>query len=213
MVAKAELSDPALFEIQAEEALKLDQKYLYWKYQLDQAEIIADADSSEHQRRLTRLEQRSPARSGTASGRPYTADFKKKMVRELQNKPNVPLQQLTQRFKTNFSSMQQQLAMSTKTLETKKKELQKRNERSVDLETRGEELKQLQQIANDMNAKLESLDIEKQVPAQIRQVQEAVPTKNINTTQHYAIAILGGSGRLRPDLLGYRVHGIPQSQA
>ena len=43
-----------------------------------------------------------------------------------------------------------------------------------------------------MSAKLESLDIEKQVPAQIRQVQPAVPTKNINTTQHYAIAILGG---------------------
>ena len=51
LVAKAELSDPALFEIQAEEALKMDQKYLYWKYQLDQAEIIAASDPSERQRR------------------------------------------------------------------------------------------------------------------------------------------------------------------
>ena len=40
----------------------------------------------------------------------YKADFKKTFVRDLQNKPNVPLQQLTGRFKTNAGSMQQQLA-------------------------------------------------------------------------------------------------------
>ena len=36
------------------------------------------------------------------------------------------------------------------------KEVLKRNEKSVDLETRGDELKQLQQIAKDMNLKLEN---------------------------------------------------------
>jgi succinoglycan biosynthesis transport protein ExoP len=191
-VAKAELSDPALFDIQAEEALKQDEKYRYWKYQADQAEIMAaqtPASSKGGSRGSSYDRQLIQARRQLEQ---YSIDFKKKMIRDLQNKPNVPLQQLTQRFKTNLASMQQQLALSTKTLDTKRKELQKRNERSVDLETRGEELKQLQQIANDMSAKLESLDIEQQVPAQIRQVQEAVPTKNINTTEHYAIAILGG---------------------
>jgi capsular exopolysaccharide synthesis family protein len=191
VVAKGELSDPALFDIQAEEALKADQKYLYWKYQLDQAEIIATQTppSAKGATRGTSTDrQLALARRQVDQ---YSTDFKKKFVRDLQNKPNVPLQQLTQRFKTNFGSMQQQLAMNTKTLEAKKSELKKRNERSVDLETRGEELKQLQLIANDMNSKLESLDIEKQVPAQIRQVQPAQVTKNINTTQHYAIAILG----------------------
>jgi|tagenome__1003787_1003787.scaffolds.fasta_scaffold20882616_1 hypothetical protein len=54
------------------------------------------------------------------------------------------------------------------------KNIGKRNERSVDLETRGEELKQLQQIANDMSFKLEQLDIDKQLPNRIRQVQQAV---------------------------------------
>src|SRR4029078_12600212 len=89
-----------------------------------------------------------------------------------------------------------------KTLEAKKAELKKRNERSVDLETRAEDLKQLQLISNDMNSKLESLDIEKQIPAQIRQVQPAVVTKNINTTQHYAIAGLGGIAGFGPTFLG-----------
>jgi capsular exopolysaccharide synthesis family protein len=192
MVAKGELSDPALFDIQAEETLKLDEKYRYWKYQADQAEIMAaqtPASSKGASRGSSYDRQLIQARRQLEQ---YSTDFKKKMIHDLQNKPNVPLQQLIQRFQTNFSSMQQQLALSTKTLETKKKELQKRNERSVDLETRGEELKQLQSIASDMSQKLESLDIEQQVPAQIRQVQEAVPTKNINATQHYAIAIFGG---------------------
>lgn len=54
------------------------------------------------------------------------------------------------------------------------KSIQKRNERSVDLETRGEELKQLQQIANDMNVNLEKMDIDSQLPASIHQVQGAV---------------------------------------
>jgi hypothetical protein len=50
----------------------------------------------------------------------------------------------------------------------------RRNERSVDLETRGEELKQLQEIASDMSVKLEQMDINRQLPARIRQVQPAV---------------------------------------
>ena len=54
------------------------------------------------------------------------------------------------------------------------KAVQKRNQKSVDLETRGEELKQLQQIANDMNVKLETLDIDSQSPSRIRQVQTAI---------------------------------------
>ena len=192
MVAKAELSDPAIFEIQAEEMLKLDQKYLYLQQQLDYALL---------QKMQTPASTRGGSR-GSSSDRQvaqmqqmvetYKADFKKRTVRELQSKPNVPLQQLTGRFKTNYASMQQQLAMSTKQLEAAKKELVKRNEKSVDLETRGEELKQLQQIANDMNVKLEGLDIDTQVPAQILPVQQAQVSKNINTTQHYAISILGG---------------------
>jgi capsular exopolysaccharide synthesis family protein len=191
MVAKSELSDPALFDIQAEEALKIDDKYRYYKGLSDQAEVMATQTpaSTKGARSASTDRQLAQARRQVDQ---YSADFKKKFVKDLQNKPNVPLQQLTQRFKTNFGSMQQQLAMNTKALETKKSDLKKRNERSVDLETRGDELKQLQIIANDMSQKLEGLDIEKQIPAQIHQVEKALVTKNINTTQHYAIAALGG---------------------
>jgi len=191
IVAKTELSDPALLDVQAEEALKSDPKYQYLQTQLDGLMLQkmqtpnstrggSRGSGNDHQ--IAQMNQMLEA---------YKTDFKKRTVREVQNKPNVPLQQLTGRFKTNSASMQQQMAMQTKALEAKKKELLKRNEKSVDLETRGEELKQLQEIARDMNVKLESLDIDNQVPAQIRPVQDAVATKNINTTQHYAIVALG----------------------
>jgi capsular exopolysaccharide synthesis family protein len=191
LVAKAELSDPSLFDIQAEELLKVDPKYQYLQSQLDMlmlqkmqtpSSTKGGSRGSSNDRQLAQMNQMVEA---------YKADFKKRTVRELQNKPNVPLQQLTGRFRTNMNSMQQQLAMNGKTLKDKMKDLAKRNEKSVDLETRGEELKQLQQIANDMNVKLEGLDIDNQVPAQIRPLSPATLTKNINTTQHYAIAILG----------------------
>jgi succinoglycan biosynthesis transport protein ExoP len=59
------------------------------------------------------------------------------------------------------------------------------------METREEDLKQLQQIANDMSVKLESLDIDASAPDQISQVQQAVITKSINKAGHYGITLLG----------------------
>jgi hypothetical protein len=52
--------------------------------------------------------------------------------------------------------------------------IQKRSEKSVDLATRKSELDQLQRIANDLSLKLETMDIDRQLPARIRQVQMAV---------------------------------------
>jgi capsular exopolysaccharide synthesis family protein len=192
VVAKSEVSDPSLFEIQAEEALKVDPKYQYLQSQLDMVQLqqMQTPGSTKGGSRGASSDRQFAQMSRTLEA--YKADFKKKMVHDLQNKPNVPLQQLTQRFRTQGGSLKSQLDMLTKQLEQKRKDLQKRVEKSVVLETKGEELKQLQSISNDMQLKLEGLDIDNQVPAQIRQVQTAVPTRNINTTQHYAIASLGG---------------------
>ena len=60
--------------------------------------------------------------------------------------------------------------------------------RTVELETRGEELKQLQTMANDMTIKLEALDIDLQVPPRIRQVQSAAISPSNTTTASGALA-------------------------
>jgi beta-lactamase regulating signal transducer with metallopeptidase domain len=152
MVAKGELSDPKLLEVQAEEALKHDSQYTDL---LKKATAqIAPSDGSEYE-----------------AVEKYRADFKKKTVREMRNKPNVPLQQLTQRFRTNAGAMQQQIASLTQNLEQKKKELEKRAGKSIDLAKYGEDLRNLQQAANDMSVKLENIEIDVEGPEPIRQGQ------------------------------------------
>ena len=202
-VARAELSDPALFEAQAEEALKQDPKYQYLQMQVDQYALMNMTTPSSS--------RGGGSRGGSSSAQvaqlqntldQYSKQFKRQYVRDLQNKPNIMLQQLTQRFRAQGGSLKQQLDMATKDLDQKKKDLAKRLEKSVVLETSSEELKQKQQLANDMSLKLESLSIDLEVPAQIRQVQPAVATKNINTAQHYSIAILGGLAGLALTCLG-----------
>jgi hypothetical protein len=54
------------------------------------------------------------------------------------------------------------------------KSMQKRGEISVDLATRKEELEQLQSIARDMSMKLEQMNIDRQLPARINQIQSAL---------------------------------------
>ncbi len=152
MVAKSELSDPALLEAQADEAIKQDSQYAALQQQLVKAREASGDDSASLANLINRKIEE------------YRANFKKTTIREMQSKPNVPLQQLTQRFKTQAASLQNQIGLGTQTLEQKKQQLQNRLEKSVELETRGEELKQLQQNANDMNVKLEGLDIDAEVP-------------------------------------------------
>jgi capsular exopolysaccharide synthesis family protein len=201
VVAKNELTAPALFEAQADEVLRQDPKIALMENQWLSLEAQEMMQPSGGRRGGASSTSRAAAQL-RANIDAYRAAEKKRMVREIQNKENVPLQQLTQRFRTQGSAMQQQIVKMTGNLEQKKKDLLKRFEKSVDLETRGEELKQKQQIANDMSAKLEVLDIELGAPAQIRPVQEALVTKNINTVQHYSIAILGGAAGFLLSCLG-----------
>ena len=192
VIAKNELSDPALADAQAEEALRQDQKLAYFENQLMQVQMAQMATPSAGRRGSHNSGADRQVEMLSRNIEQYKADTKKKILRDLQNKPNLPLQQLTQRFRTNAQSLNTQLAAMTKTLEQKKKDLQSRVTRSVELETRGEKLKQLQEIARDMSVKLQGVDIDAIAPEQIVQVQQAILTKNINTAQHYAIAGLGG---------------------
>ena len=193
MIMKGELEDPALLEAQIDEMLERDPQIAYYKQQLMMLQMTASQEqgtarpgsraASRYDRQIAGLEQTIDR---------YRAESKAKILRETQLKPNLPLQQLTKRYKTTVGSLQGQLAQATKALEDKMTLLRSRMEVSTDMEVREEKLKQLQEIASDMSVKLESLDIDASAPDQIRPVQQAVPTKNINTAEHYAIASFGG---------------------
>jgi polysaccharide biosynthesis transport protein len=194
MIMKGELEDPSVLEANIDDIIDKDPTVMATKEQIGMMQMSQSAQSSsgtKQQNSRTGQQSSRQLEALNKSLEQYRAEMKKKMLKDFNSKPNVALQQLTKRYRTTFGSLQSQLAAMQKQLDSKMADLRKRIERSTDLETREEDLKQLQAIAKDMSIKLESLDIDANAPDQIRQVQAAVPTKNINTVQHYSIAILG----------------------
>jgi capsular exopolysaccharide synthesis family protein len=204
LMLKGELDDPALIEAQVDEILKDDLQMNYMRQQLMYVEVqksqvagVAKRANSKavasYDRQIEQLNR---------SMEQYREQIKQKLIYDRQTKPNYALLQLNKRFNLMFASLQGQLGLVTKEAEGKMEKLKARVARSTDLETREEELKQLQQISNDMSVKLESLDYAAEAPDQIRQIQSAVSIKNINTTQHYTIAIVGALAALGLTCLG-----------
>jgi capsular exopolysaccharide synthesis family protein len=194
MIMKGELEDPSVIEANIEDYIDKDPTVVMTKEQIGMMQMSQSSSSGGGTKPGNARANASSSRQLDALNKSleqYRADLKKKMMKDFSSKPNVALQQLTKRYRTTFGSLQSQLASMQKQFDSKMADLKKRIERSTDLETREEDLKQLQAIAKDMSIKLESLDIDANAPDQIRQVQAAVPTKNINTVQHYSIAVLG----------------------
>ena len=193
LIMKGELEDPSLLEAQVDEYLEKDPMMAMFQQQLttqmmqdvmtNQSSKGGKSRNSTASRAVDSLKQRMEE---------YRNQEKAKLVHQNSLKPNLPLQQLTKRYKTTLLALNSQLQTATNDLKVKMEELTKRVARSTDLETREEELKQLQQIANDMSIKLQSLDIEASRPSQIQIVQPAVATKNINAVEHYVISGFGG---------------------
>lgn len=122
----------------------------------------------------------------------YRAQLKAQMMGAEKSKPNTDLQRVRKEFQIRAGVIQQQLTALNKSTQEKKEELDKKSQRSVELEVGANELAQLQEIANDMSIKLEQFDVEAVAPNRIRQMQEATVSPAINSATRYAITGLGG---------------------
>lgn len=191
VIMKSEVEDPALLDAQIDEALEKDMQVMMLREQIGELQMQLSEQNSRRGRRAS-AQASGQLQQLNAKLEAYRASQKAKMLHEIQSKPNVALQQLMMRYKTNMGLLQRQLATISKGLEANFEKLKNRMEKSADLETRQNELEQLQQIAADMSVKLESLDIDANAPEQITMLQPAVAVKNINATQHYAIVGVGG---------------------
>ncbi len=191
LVGKGQLQDPQLLEMQIEELLRNDPMAVGLEQQLIQAQMM-QLQSSAGRPRGSRGGMDSQIAQLQASLDQYKSNFRKQKLREYKSKPNQALVQFNKDYKTRIGALQGMLNAINKSLEEKTAQLDKRTETVVDVVTRKTELDNLQDISNDMISKLESLDIELNAPAQIQQKHGAVPTKGINTAQHYSIAIIGG---------------------
>jgi capsular exopolysaccharide synthesis family protein len=194
LINKSRLDDPQMIDLQVKELLADDTQMMLLKQQLMEYQMAAmrmsSSGSSSRARGSASLSNQIA--SVNAQIQQYEESVKKQLERDRRTKPNPMLRQLQNEFRTNGQLLQQQLASVNKALEDSIKALNSREEVSIELETRDLELKRLQELEKDMSIKLGALEVEATAPNQIEKIQDAVPQKNINATQHYAIVGLGG---------------------
>jgi capsular exopolysaccharide synthesis family protein len=120
------------------------------------------------------------------------AQIEQSIAQAQRSSPNSAKATYTSMFQTEVAMLRQQQDAQQQQLDKDMSDLSTKLQKSVELETMQVELNQLQQIANDMSIKLESLEIEAFAPAQIEQLHDAIISPGINRAEHYAIVVLGG---------------------
>jgi capsular exopolysaccharide synthesis family protein len=179
-----------MIDMKVEESLASDPYYLQLKTDLTYAQGSLSQGGGRRSRATAGAEKKVADMQNQIAT--YRNNLRKQFEQERQTQPDTAMRQLTKEFQTNFGALRAQHAAVSKALETSMAELQKRTTKSVELETRNQELQQLQQIADDMSIKSQSLEIEANAPQQIELVQRAVPSGGNSRAQQIAISSIGG---------------------
>jgi polysaccharide biosynthesis transport protein len=199
-LTKSRMDSPAMIDMQVEEALQQDPGYASLQQQLSFAQMsLAQMGNARRPNSRGAAGVNNKIQSLQNQIAQYKANMKQQIARDRQSGPNTQMQMITKDFQTAFGALRGQHNSVTQQLVKVMETLDKRNEKSVELEARGRELKQLQDIADDMGMKLESLEIEAAAPAQIVKIQDAMASPGTSRIQQAAIT---GAGSLAAFGLG-----------
>jgi capsular exopolysaccharide synthesis family protein len=193
-VLKTRLDGPEMIDMQVDEALQQDAAYASLQQQLSFAQMSLGQSASGRpnsranaglNRKISQLQNQIAE---------YRNSVRQGIERAQQTQPNTALRSVTKEFQTNFGALRSHHAQIVRSVEESMKKLQERVKRYTELDSRGRELEQLEQIATDMRMKHESLEVEANAPQQIEQVQQAVPSKGSSKAQQIAISSIGSLG-------------------
>jgi succinoglycan biosynthesis transport protein ExoP len=204
MVAEAQLKDPAAIDMMVDEMMSSDpnmsmmnQELMALNYSLNSQQDTMKRGKSKEADRL-----RGQINAKNQQIAQYKAQMKQQMSGEASGKPNPQLQSLRKEFQIRAGVLQSQAAALDKVITEKKERLDAKSQASVELEVGAAELEQLQQIAADMNLRLEEFDVEAVAPDRIRSIQKATVTPGINASMRYSIVGMGFLGGLALTCLG-----------
>jgi capsular exopolysaccharide synthesis family protein len=190
-ILKARLDGPGYIDAQVQEKLATDAYYQQLQMQLSYAQGQLSQTSGNSRAASGAQNKLAQLQNQVAQ---YEADIRRGFERAKLTQPNPQLQTLTKEFQMNIRSLQAQGANTRKGLEAAMAALQKRNERSTELDSLAKELEQLQQVADDMAIRSQSLEIEAQSPVkQIEMVQRAVATGGASKAQQVVMSSVGGA--------------------
>jgi len=204
MVAEQQMKDPSAIDMMVEEMMAgdpnmemMNQELMMLQYQLNQQQSTMKYGRSKE---ADRLQAQINAKQQAIAQ--YKAQMKQGIAGQEKSKPNQQLQLLRKEFSIRASVLQQQIAALDKAINEKKEALGKKSQQSVELQVGAAELEQLQEIAADMNLKLEQFDIEDVAPDRIRLIQKATPAPAISATTRYTIVGLGAAAGFALTCLG-----------
>lgn len=194
MVAEQQMKDPGAIDMMVEEMMSgdpnmqmMNQELSMLQYQMQAHQGIMKNRSKESDRLAALINAKQRAISD------YKASMKRSIAGQEKSKPNQQLQLLRKEFQIRAGVLQQQIAAIDKAIQEKKETLGKKGAQSVELQVGAAELEQLQEIAADMNLKLEQFDIEAVAPDRIRRLQKATVAPAISATTRYSIVGLGSA--------------------
>jgi capsular exopolysaccharide synthesis family protein len=124
----------------------------------------------------------------------HRAQAQQQLAQQSRTTPNQDKKQYTKYLRLETGMQQQQMAGLMNSIKEKMTELNKKLEKSPDLERMYAELEQKQQVANDMAIKLETLEVDRAAPRRIVKLHDAMTSSNINRAEHWTLVILGGIG-------------------
>ncbi|MEX2317719.1 MAG: polysaccharide biosynthesis tyrosine autokinase [Pirellulales bacterium] len=193
-MALEQLKDPQIIKDQVEEALAKDATMAYLQQQLSayQLQQVSNSGVEKYSTKASAAMNQQIARASNQMNL-YRAQVEQQYLQQSQSAPDARKQMYMKLYGIQYSFQQQQLASLNKLLEDAKADLTKKLEKSVELEALNAKMEQAQEIANEMNFKLQTLEIDAESPPQIDYLYtEPISSENINTAEHWTIVILGG---------------------
>lgn len=187
--------DPSVLEQRIEQALAMDPKYQYLKQkQLSYEMYIMDIEAMQSTRgassqtRTLKKQADAVAQQMNQYRQEMTAAIKQQNRTEVD--PN--LTSLTTQMNVTRAALQQQIQAAKSEQEELLEELRERSSIDTDLIARNAEIEGLKLIQAGITERIEHWDVELKRPNRVSEFGSVDTLENINKTERYAIAGLGG---------------------
>jgi capsular exopolysaccharide synthesis family protein len=189
-----QLKDPGLIRARVEQVLAVDptMSFMSQNLMMYQMQYQQMQTATKHPTRAMKMLEEKIANTNQQI-QSYRQQVEAQAFQQQRNTPDDQKRMLTKMYNLSISFQQRQLKGLSDQNETLMAELHKKLEKSVELETDANELKQLQLIADDMRIRLETLEVDRSGPPPVQKMHDAISSPNINRAQHWMISMLGSA--------------------
>lgn len=193
---RRQAEDPAMIDQQIDQMLEADPKVQYLKsYQL-QYEMYAMELQSQSKRGSSAKARQMMKRANEYAQQlaQYREEFKQQYKRQRLSEPDPNVRMLTLQYLTQKKQLNEKIALAEERMDEIIGDLDERGAIDADLLSRESEIEGLEEVRDSIAQRIEHWDIELNAPERVKRIPGVETSENINKTQRYAIAGVGGMG-------------------